>query len=118
MNLKLLVSKQATYVSYILIILLLTFFGSTTFYKGLFEVVVNKDAYPIKYYNLTIHFFGLGISMFSIGMGALGMSLFKLLPKLSEIGKQELIGDIKEHIAVSFMSFLGFAIVLLVVLLQ
>ncbi|MEL7308300.1 MAG: hypothetical protein AAGK05_10845 [Pseudomonadota bacterium] len=56
--------------------------------------------------------------MFSIGMGALGMSLFKLLPKLSEIGKQELIGDIKEHIVVSFMSFLGFDIVLLVVLLQ
>jgi len=118
MNFKWLAGGKSTYISYFLLILLSTYFGSTTFYKEIFVNVIDKDAYPPNYFDFINYVFGLGLSMFAIGMGATGVSSIQLLPKINDLTKQELNGDIQEHVVVSFITFLGFVIVLLVVLLQ
>jgi hypothetical protein len=103
----------ATYSAYGLLISGLTIFGVDV-YASIFLAI---DFYEIKRYECIKYFFSFSISMFSIGFGAMFVTIIKLIGKIKLIKESPVLNIIVEHLTVSAFILLGGSGIIITVLI-
>jgi hypothetical protein len=109
---KLIKGKVVNYISYAVLILAVTVFGSKSFIRPIFEGVIDVTSLSAGAELISLYLFSFSFSIFSFGLGALGVSTAKLVTKFSSLGEGGLLTEIKEHIILSVLVVTGAVLLL------
>lgn len=110
-------SRRANYASSSILIISISVIGSMSFYESIYCGVIDSTLVGRELESIYYYLFCFALTLFSFSYGAIGTSLFGLLPKFKAIdgAPKEAI---QEHLIWSLMMFTGLSIVLILILIQ
>lgn len=105
-------SKVINYCSYGVIVVAVTILGARSFFIPIFNSVYDCSSIDPRLEVVLLYIFSFSFTLFSFGIGALGISICSILPKFSKIGDPSLTSEVKEHVILSIFVFTGFILIL------
>lgn len=110
--------KKTNYFSYFTLIILITILGAKSFVRPIYLTIIDLKSMTGDVDSFYFYLFSFGFCSFSFGLGAMIVSLIKLLPNLSNLSNPSLVDEIEEYIFMGVVVVIGALLVLLLILIQ